>query len=93
MSNRLYDYFNTKVDALVALTRDLVALESPTDDKAAVDRIGARVAEELDALGAEMIIHPRCEVGDIIEARWHEDRPAKPLLVVCHMDTVSTPAT
>lgn len=88
MTDHLRDYFNARVDDLIALTSDLVALESPTDDKAAVDRMGARVAEELDALGAELTVHPRSEVGDILEARWQGDHPGRPLLLVCHMDTV-----
>ncbi len=88
MTDHLRDYFNAQMDDLIALTRDLVALESPTDDKTAVDRMGARVAEELDELGAEIIVHPRSEVGDILEARWQADRPGRPLLLVCHMDTV-----
>ena len=27
-------------------------------------------------------------MGDIIEGRWNDDAPGKPLLAVCHMDTV-----
>ncbi len=87
-------YFDSQLDWMANLTRELVALESPTTDKAAVDRVGERVAEELDHLGADLKIHPRTRVGDIIEARWHGGQPGergshgKPLLFVCHMDTV-----
>jgi glutamate carboxypeptidase len=50
--------------------------------------MGERVAEELDRLGASLTVHPRTEVGDIVEARWRAERPGQPLLIVCHMDTV-----
>jgi glutamate carboxypeptidase len=81
-------YFTDHLENQLALLEDFIALESPTHDKAAVDRFGARVAEELQACGAELIRHTREQVGDILEARWHVDKPGKPLLFVCHMDTV-----
>jgi glutamate carboxypeptidase len=70
------------------LLEELVAIESPTSDPDAVNRMGERVAEKLDMIGAALTVHPRTEVGDIIEARWNADKPGKPLLIVCHMDTV-----
>ncbi len=84
----LRSYFADREDDLAALLEELIALESPTGDKAAVDRMGARVVEELLALGADLVTHRRAEVGDILEARWHAGKPGKPLLFVAHMDTV-----
>ncbi|HEC21360.1 MAG TPA: M20/M25/M40 family metallo-hydrolase, partial [Chloroflexi bacterium] len=88
MTSDLRSYFTARLDEMIALLSELVKIESPTCDKAAVDRMGARVAQELRALGAEVITHPREAVGDIVEARWHADREGKPLLFLCHMDTV-----
>lgn len=91
MTVDLRSYFEAQLESMVALLGDLVLLESPTNNKAAVDRMGGRVAEELDRLGATLTIHPRTEVGDIVEARWDTDTGGKstaPLLMVCHMDTV-----
>jgi glutamate carboxypeptidase len=81
-------YFESKLEEMIALLVELCEIESPTTDKAAVDRMAWRVAEELESLGADLIWHPREVVGDIIEAHWHADAPGKPLLFVCHMDTV-----
>jgi glutamate carboxypeptidase len=67
MKPDLRSYFDAHIEDMAALTRELTEIESPTDDKAAVDRLGARIAEELRALGADLHIHPRTEVGDIIE--------------------------
>jgi glutamate carboxypeptidase len=84
----LLTLFNDSLDRWLALLRELVALESPTDDKAAVDRLGARIAAEARKAGAKVTVHPRAEVGDIVEAGWHTDAPGRPLVIVCHMDTV-----
>lgn len=91
MTVDLRSYFEAQLESMVTLLGDLVTLESPTSSKAAVDRMGERVAEELDRLGAALTIHPRTEVGDIVEARWGTStggESAAPLLMVCHMDTV-----
>jgi glutamate carboxypeptidase len=88
MKPDLRAYFDRQTDDMVALLADLIAIESPTTDKAAVDRMSGRVAAELEALGASLQAHPRGKVGDIIEAGWHLDRPGKPILFLCHMDTV-----
>jgi glutamate carboxypeptidase len=88
MTPDLQTYFNSQLDPMMVLLQDLIAIESPTSEKAAVDRMGARVAEELARLGGEVTTHPRTAVGDIVEARWNASMPGQPLLFVCHMDTV-----
>lgn len=91
MTADLRSYFAAQLESMVDLLGDLITLESPTGNKAAVDRMGVRVAEELDRLGAALTIHPRTEVGDIIEACWATgtaEKQAPSLLMVCHMDTV-----
>lgn len=88
MKPDLRDLFAHKLDDMARLARDLVAIESPTTVKAAVDRLGERIAAELAQHGAEIVIHPRDEVGDIIEGRWYTDRSGPPILLVCHLDTV-----
>ncbi len=87
-NNNLRAALTARTEEMVALTRDLVTLESPTTDKQAVDQLGARIAEELAARDADITVHARETVGNIVEARWHADRPGKPMLIVCHMDTV-----
>lgn len=88
MTSDLRAYFNTQLDTMVNLLQELVSIESPTSDKAAVDRMGDRIAAELVSLGGDVKSHRRTETGDILEARWNSDAPGLPLLFVCHMDTV-----
>lgn len=68
------------------LLKHLVETESPSHDKTAVDRVGAIVAEEARKLGAEVEVVPNLETGDHVIARWGSG--GKPMLLVCHMDTV-----
>ncbi|MBN2119108.1 MAG: M20 family metallopeptidase [Anaerolineales bacterium] len=71
----------------------LVETESPSQDKSAVDRVGARVAEEARKLGAQVEIIPNTETGDHVLARFpspggKEVRGEGGILLLCHMDTV-----
>lgn len=69
-----------------ALLKLLVETESPSHDKAAVDKVGAIMAEESRKLGAEVEIAASQKTGDHVIARWGGS--GKPILFVCHMDTV-----
>lgn len=64
----------------------LVALESPSHDKAAVDRCGAAVARLLRDSGAEVATLPQAERGDHVRAEF----PGGPgrVLLLGHFDTV-----
>ncbi len=64
----------------------LVRLESPSTEKAAVDRCGAELAARLAALGAEVTRLPRDQVGDLIRAELGAGRSQ--ILLLGHLDTV-----
>lgn len=76
-------------DMVADLTR-LVEMESPTDNKSALDRLGEHLAARLRHLGAEVEVFPQAQAGDHLRARWEAggDVAAGGLLVLCHMDTV-----
>ncbi|MCX6035550.1 MAG: M20 family metallopeptidase [Chloroflexi bacterium] len=89
--------FTAQVPQMLALLKRLVETESPSHDKAAVDRVGAMVAEECRRLGAEVKIHPQVETGDQVEARFHPPPSGMlregvvgegSILLLAHMDTV-----
>jgi glutamate carboxypeptidase len=75
-----------------SLLRRLVETESPSHDKAAVDRVGALVAEEARKLGAQVEILSNQESGDHVLASFYHPEisrsPSVPILLLCHMDTV-----
>lgn len=88
MPDTLRTHIAARTDRMVDLTRELAAIESPTDDRNAVNHVGAHVATELERLGARIKIHHRDEVGDIVSGVFGADRPGQPILVLSHMDTV-----
>src|SRR5512147_1406326 len=70
--------------------KTLVETESPSHDKAAVDRVGAIVAEEARRLGAQVEIISNADAGNHVLARFPSSKGEgeKPILLLCHMDTV-----
>lgn len=76
-------------DMVADLTR-LVEMESPTDNKSALDRLGEHLATRLQHLGAEVEVFPQAQAGDHLRARWgsSEGEGEGGLLLLCHMDTV-----
>lgn len=71
---------------LKPLLQTLVETESPSHDKAAVDRVGAIVAEEARELGAQVEIIHSTETGNHVLSRWGSGKDG--ILLLCHMDTV-----
>ncbi len=62
---------------MVALLQELVEIESPSHDKTAVDRLGARVAEECRRLDGQVTIHACTGTGDLVEAKLGSLLPAR----------------
>jgi glutamate carboxypeptidase len=69
----------------------LVRLESPSDDKAAVDRCGATLARMLQEVGADVTRSTQAARGDHLRARWPadgRDARGRQTLLLGHFDTV-----
>lgn len=80
-----------KQPALLKLLRRLVESESPSADKAAVDRCMALAASQAKALGGRIKLHRQRAFGDVLEARFgprSKSPSAQPLLLLGHLDTV-----
>jgi glutamate carboxypeptidase len=78
--------FAEQTDAMVALLRRLVEIESPSTDKAAVDKLGAVLADELRRLGARVTIEAQTSTGHHVIGQWGFGPGG--ILLLCHMDTV-----
>lgn len=72
--------------AMMTLLKKLVETESPTYDKAAVNRMGAIVAREASKLGASIEVIPKKTVGDQVVARWGSGPGG--FFLIGHIDTV-----
>ena len=89
MTNEIVAYYRQQQDDMVNLLIEMIKHESPTHNKAAVDRMADFVTSTLEPLNPSSITRiPLEEAGDIVLGKWNEDAPGKPLLVLMHMDTV-----
>ena len=74
------------VESIVQAIETLVRLESPSDDKAAVDRCGEAVAAMLSSAGASVERISQPVRGDHVCARFAGAGP--PVMILGHFDTV-----
>jgi len=87
--SQLYDLQNfcrAERDWLLETVEALVRLESPTTDKAAVDRCGAVLADRLQAMGGRVTRLPRAHRGDHLLAEF--GCGSSQVLLLGHFDTV-----
>ena len=73
---------------MLSLLSELVTIESPSHNPAAVNRMANRVAAEMEGLGAQVERLPGETTGDILIGRWKGAASQQPILLMCHMDTV-----
>ena len=83
----LTDSAHAERDAYLQTLKDLVALESPTLDKAANDRVADYLESRLNADGWRVERVSQDRVGDQLVARWPAPGEVSSLLL-CHFDTV-----
>jgi glutamate carboxypeptidase len=82
----LHDFCRANHDWVLDTTEALVALESPTTDKAAVDRCGAALAARLEAIGGRVTRLPRTDRGDHLLSEF--GCGTSQILMLGHFDTV-----
>lgn len=73
---------------MLAVLKQAVEIESPSDNKTAVDRLGAYLAREFERLGGKVKFHPQQKCGDHLQAEFPGRPGAKPVLLLGHFDTV-----
>ena len=89
-AQRRLAYFNERRDAIVSTIRELVEIESPSDNKAAVDRMAEAVAQKFSQLGGSsgIRVHPAKNRGKHLQVDFPGNSAAKPVLLLGHYDTV-----
>ena len=77
---------------MVQTIQELVEIESPSDNKQAVDRIGAFLVSKFEALGGRTLFHHSQDFGDSLQVDFTASSDAgaepKPVLLLGHYDTV-----
>jgi len=81
-------HFEDRKGQIVQTIRQLVEIESPTDNKRAVDQLGALLAGRLEALGGHAKFHRVQNFGDHLQVDFAGTRSGKPVLLLGHLDTV-----
>jgi glutamate carboxypeptidase len=82
-------YFEQQQNRMVNTICELVKIESPSDDKQAVDRIAAFLAAKFETLGGQTKLHRSVEFGDSLQVDFGAASASrKPVLLLGHYDTV-----
>jgi glutamate carboxypeptidase len=81
-------YFADRKDQMVETVRQLVEIESPSDNKRAADAMAAFVGQKYAALGGRTRFHRATEFGDHLQVDFSGRKNEKPVLVLGHYDTV-----
>lgn len=81
------NYFLLQKSEIIQSIRQLVEIESPSDVKQAVDRLGAVLVSRFEDLGGRATIHKATDFGNHLQINF-PGRRGKPVLLLGHLDTV-----
>jgi glutamate carboxypeptidase len=84
-------YFLDRQDQMVKTICELTQIESPSDNKRAVDRVAALIASKFEALGGKVRFHSNNTFGDSLQVDFAapaDSSNRKPVLLLGHYDTV-----
>ena len=80
------ELFRNRASEIQRTLEELVKLESPTTEKAAVDRLGDHIRALCEQTGGKTRVLPSETAGNRIVANWGGEEAG--FLILCHMDTV-----
>ncbi|MGE5321328.1 MAG: M20 family metallopeptidase [Actinomycetota bacterium] len=83
----LLDWCLQRQPEMMELIRRIVEMESPSDNKEALDKLGQFLGAEFSRLGAQVTFSAQSEAGDHLKAEF-SGNVAKPVLLLGHFDTV-----
>ena len=81
-------YFEARREEIVQTIREFVAIESPSDNKLAADRMGTLLAAKFETCGGRARVHRAEEYADSIQITFPGREKIKPVLLLGHFDTV-----
>ena len=73
---------------MVATLREAAEIESPSDNKDALDRMAQFAAGRFANLGGRVTLHPQATAGDHLQVTFGGRAHVKPILLLGHLDTV-----
>ena len=81
-------YFQKRQREILDTIQQLVEIESPSDVKAAVGRLGTVLASRFGELDGKVKVHRAGKFGNHLQIDFRGPRGHKPVLLLGHMDTV-----
>lgn len=89
MSNfsALFQAVESLKDEYVAFLKTVTEIESPTDFKEGVDRVGACFIRKAEQLGFRTEVFPQAVSGDVVVITMNPSADAKPVCISGHIDT------
>lgn len=81
-------YLEERKPQITETVRQLVEVESPSDNKQAVDHLGSLLAGRFEALGGHAKFHRIANFGDHLQVDFPGKASLKPVLLLGHLDTV-----
>ena len=79
------DHLMKQQEAMIAMLRDMVEMETPSGDRQALHRLAKYMEGRFSQIGADCEF-PRPSAGDHLRASWGSGD--EQVLVLCHLDTV-----
>src|SRR5205807_6944019 len=73
---------------MVQTLQHIVEMESPSDNKAAVDKLGAYLAQEFERSGGRVTFHRAEKFGNHLQMAFSGSAGQKPVMLLGHFDTV-----
>lgn len=84
----LLDCLQQRRNAMLESLRQMVELESPSDNKDAVDRLGEFLAQQFAAAGGRPKLHHQRETGNHLQVDFAGAGTRRPVMLLGHFDTV-----
>lgn len=84
--SRILDHLLPRQQAMIQMLQELVHLESPSDDRQAVNRVAERMAQLFAQVGARSERLAQVAFGDHLRVEWGQGE--RQILLLGHMDTV-----
>jgi glutamate carboxypeptidase len=81
------DYCQQRQAEMLTLLQRMVEIESPSDDKAALDNMGGLLAQVFEQSGGKATFYPEKEAGNHLKVEF-PGSAGKPILLLGHFDTV-----
>lgn len=86
--SRYLQFCRQQQSEMLQLLQRMVEIESPSDNKAAVDNMGKFLTDEFQRERANVTIHPTADYGNHLQIEFSGATNRKPIMLLGHFDTV-----